>query len=179
MHGTFIGQQGFSLVESIVIISIISILTLLVTTGLPQVRRNYQLRTDVEVVRLAISSARYHALNQIRPKDCIALIGNDETMQKKCSRAGVEIKQGEATTFIDIDENYTLGQRDIIVSRQDLFSVIDNGVTTFVFEPTPPTVVMYRNGSITSSGSTIELSFKLDNLKKTVKVETYGNVEEK
>lgn len=172
-------MKGFTLLETAVVLAIMSILTGLVLVGWPRARQQQALLLATEQVQTMIRTAQQKALNEDRSAECLSgWVGSSPEEQRLCSDVGVVINGNEIIIFADTqdDDKYTpkIGgdDPDFSIEKQTLpLGVIGDKVgQSFIFEATPPTI-----GLKTSHGDKLRL--QSGEAAKTVTVKNYGQVE--
>ncbi|MEK7499307.1 MAG: hypothetical protein AAB649_01740 [Patescibacteria group bacterium] len=159
-------SAGFSLIESLVIVSMISILSVMSLRAIPALRSHQELVTDTEKIRALILDARQRTLNQVRPADCLKELEKDHPTRATCSDVGVALQFGE---IIEFSNTYTVGNgalkydwdggsesttvRDHVIQRLKPVTRIKSGSpTSLLFMGVPPTIELYRDGTKVNPG---------------------------
>lgn len=171
-------NAGFTLVETIVTITIMSILTALTVTAFPLVRANQQVQNDVHVLRALLADAQQRALNEVRDEDCIQKVGEDN--QRLCSNVGVALQPNEFIEFSDTDGNRRFSGSDYVFSRRDHEStvVVPTGNTVdIIFEATPPNVYIFVDGDILGPSSSTTFSLQSGGASRGLRVRQFGITE--
>lgn len=167
---------GFTLLEVVVTVTIVSLLTLIVTAALPAARSHQALRLAQQQVSDGLAAASHRAINEIRPPACT----NRVAAAKRCSDVGVALQAGELIIFADTAEpqdwQYSEGQDEILATI-----TLPTGVTTerqsFVFIATPPTLELYHDGQLMAAQEKIPLVLVSDRARVPLTVSSYGQVE--
>ncbi len=150
-HGR-VPARGVTLIETVVVISIMTILTVLGMRAVPVVRHNQRLISDSELIQFLLRQAERSALNEVRAEECLQVVGDDEEVQKRCSNIGIAIQDSSVWLFADLsgDQNFS-AEDDFVLEQYTLASkaVIPTGVVSesLVFEAVPPTVALFANGA--------------------------------
>lgn len=167
-------MRGFTLLETAVVLSIISILTGLVLTGWPRTRQHQALLLASQQVKTMIHTAQQKALNEDRAKACTDTINPP----RLCSDIGIALKDGTIVVFADtVDDNkFTApvsqnNPGDFELERQTLpLSVTGpSNWQAFIFEATPPHIDLI--------GGPKTLTLTSGTATKTITVQRYGPVE--
>ncbi len=138
---------GFSLVESLVIISIISILASLSLVALPAARAHQQLISDTELVQSLLLDSKGRALNQVRPEECESGLSLEDPDRAPCSDVGIDFRiAGEVTQFADLNGNGEYEDTDYKIVTHSLSSSVTSD--PIVFKSVPPSVETYTNGQV-------------------------------
>ena len=144
--------SGFSLVESLVIISIIAILTSASVSALPAARAHQELISDTEQIRSLLTDAKQRAVNQVRPEECIAQLRVEQTDKAgaACSDVGIALtSDGNIVEFANTNNpeqrEYTSGDYNI-VTLPLATSAAESSVTSILFFSEPPTVFLHPDG---------------------------------
>lgn len=173
-------SAGFTLVEAVVIITIISILTALSVFALPEARHNQRLVTDSERIQAALRSAERYAINEVRTDECLEYVGNDSELRRRCSNVGIALQGKKLVTFADTTGNqtYTEGS-DFLLSEQEISTELegDGAWRSFVFEATPPTIYTYADGAIISPQISATITLRSGKQTRTLEIHPYGRVE--
>src|SRR3989344_1606602 len=167
--------MGFSLVESLVIISIISILASLSLVALPAARAHQQLISDTELIQSLLLDSKERALNQVRPEGCLRDDSNPESADRAaCSDVGIIFEGGKVMQFANIaggteedpDYVYSGDTEHPIVEHQLLTSVVEEeegGVRQILFRSVPPSVETYKDGAVMDPRDTAHITLKASN----------------
>lgn len=173
-------MKGFTLLETAVVLAIMSILTGLILTGWPRARQQQALLLATEQVQTMVRTAQQKALNEDRSDACLATVPNTPEGKRLCSDIGVAIKNSDIRIFADTQEaavnkyneqnNTSAG--DFILEKQTLPLGVtsSSGWQEFVFEATPPTILLV-------GGPNKLLTLYSGNATKTVTIKNYGQVE--
>src|SRR5690348_15577373 len=116
-------QQGFSLIESLIVISIIAIMSALALQALPVARNNQQLVADTEQIRALLLDAKERALNQVRPADCLSQYADSDVQRAPCSDVGITFVNNQVIEFADTNSNNAYssqGPKDYVIATFDL-----------------------------------------------------------
>lgn len=180
-------EWGFSLVESITIIAIISILTTISVASLPAIRAHQALVADTEQIRSLLLDSKQRSLNQVRPEACVAIA----TDPRKCSDVGITFTGGKVVQYADVvgDLRYN-PENDIDIVAHDLQSVVVNSQSTnhFVFYGNPPSVDLYAGDvspklvrTLPGGVATILLEYGTgkDRSQRTLEISSFGTIDVK
>lgn len=134
-------MSGFSLIESITIIAIISILTAISVSALPAIRAHQTLVTDTEQIRSLLLDSKQRSLNQVRPEACVQKAEDS----RRCSDVGIAMTGGNIIQFADLLANTRYDEKDYVIGTYPLQSVVVNSLSTnyLVFYGFPPSVDLY------------------------------------
>lgn len=166
---------GFTLVEAVVTIAILSIITTIVLAAFPQVRDHQTLIAAEQQLRSYIRQAEQASFNQIRPEDCTNTLPEED--HGLCSDTGIAIRGSEVILFAD-----TL-QKD--VNQYEQGDYVYNTLTlpsparalaerTLLFEADPPGIILYVDG-VNQSPGRVELM--AGSRSKLLTIHRYGQVE--
>jgi prepilin-type N-terminal cleavage/methylation domain-containing protein len=168
-------MSGFTLLEVIVVVTIISLLTLIVTAALPAARAHQTLRLATQQVSDVFAQASHRALNEVRPESCTSRA----SQPKRCSDVGVALGNNQLILFADTTDpqwHYTAGQDEVLATI-----VLPTGVTaatqSFVFTATPPTLEVYADGKLIAGKQRIPLTLTSGDQPIALTVSAYGQVE--
>lgn len=169
--------SGFTLVEMMVIITIVTIFTIITARALPIVRNQQNVRLAQQQISSLLNEARHQALNETRQDACLESHGQSE---KKCSDIGLDLRQTTATLFADTDDDNRFSARDFIIRQQPIAgSMTALTPTTALFEASPPSVVMYGNGALKAPGdSSLTLILESGGDQKNYLIDSYGHLEQ-
>lgn len=184
-------MTGFSLVESVVVVSIISILTVMSFTAIPALRSHQELVGDTEKIRELIIDAKQRTLNQVRPEACLTSIGaaSDSPEGAVCSDAGVAIQFGEiiefANTYAPTANKYEYDQggtltRDYVISRSKPVTTITGGSggTSLLFVSAPPSVELYNRGALLAGTASETITLTASNgSTRTLRIHPLGTID--
>lgn len=172
-------QTGFTLLEVVIVISIMTIVTYAVLTALPVARTNQQLTGDITALRSILTNAQQQAVNEIRSPDCLATVPSDADSQRRCSNIGVFIADNKVIQFADTspDRIYTPGV-DYILRESDQASGLKGGPDiTILFEADPPTVVTYANGQVLGPKQKVSFTLAIKDTQRALTIGPYGIIE--
>lgn len=176
-------QRGVTLIETLVAISLMTLLTVLGMRAIPTVRHNQRLVSDTELVQFLLRQAERSALNESRDEECLELAGEDEEIQKRCSTIGVALQDSTAWIFADMsgDRRFT-AEHDFVIEQHTLAStaVFSPGTSSEVllFEATPPTIVLYANGAIVGTQTPAVFELVSGSQRKPLYVYPFGLVQD-
>lgn len=169
-------MSGFTLLEVVVVITILSLLTLIVTTALPTARAHQGLRLARQQVIDVFAQASHRALNEVRAEPCLGRAAE----RKRCSDVGVALRQNALILFGDTAEpqdwQYTPDQ-DEVFSTMALPAGVTVASQSFVFIATPPTVEVYAQGRLITPAQKIPLTLISGTTQASLAVSAYGHVE--
>lgn len=172
-------QAGFTLLEMIIVLSIITISTYVLFTAFPIARVNQALQADITELRILITSAQQQALNEIRSQDCLDLVGPDEELARRCSNVGVYVQGQDVIQFADTtdDLRFTAGSDFILGERTQTSSLADGTSMTIVFQADPPTIVTHVNAEVLGAGQVHPFTLELEGAVRSLTVGPYGIIE--
>ncbi|MBI3250544.1 MAG: type II secretion system protein [Candidatus Andersenbacteria bacterium] len=171
-------SAGFTLVETLVTITIMTILTGMTVTAFPRVRASQQVQNDVYVLRSLIADAQQRSLNEVREDDCIAKVG--EERERVCSNVGVALLPGEFVEFSDTDENRRFSGSDFVIVRRDHVSTVSapkGNNLELLFEATPPNVFLFADGTVIGPNTGVSFSLESGKASRTMRVRQFGITE--
>lgn len=175
-------REGFSLIESLVIISIISILSAISLSALPAARAHQQIISDTELIKALLVDSKQRALNQVRPEECIAELGvaqNDKESGAFCSDVGIAFRNNEVIQFADSSGNGGYSADDYVISRHQTLVYSEEGSSNeLLMVGVPPSVVMYNQGGVMEPDdvATIKLS-AIGGETRTLQIHPLGTVD--
>ena len=171
---------GFTLIESVMVIVIISMMSALALQSLPIARSNQQLIADTEQIRALMLDAKERALNQVRPSTCLPGDDSASVDRAACSDVGIAFSGNKVIEFADTTApHYKYNAGDYIIATFDLTSPPGTGTTSsFLFESTPPSTILYANGIIMAPGDTGTIILNgYGSLSRTLIVRPYGTID--
>ena len=172
-------SPGFTLIEVVVMIAILSIVTTVSVVALPKARNNQRLVTDTEKIQANIRTAERYAINEVRSDACIEYVGNDAELRRRCSNVGIALQEKQLITFADTtgDREYT-ENADFVIEEDSLSSGVESdGWQTIVFEATPPTIYTYVDGTVISPQLPATITLQAGEQTRTLEVHPYGRIE--
>ncbi len=178
-----IRQRGFTLVESMVIIAIISILSLLSAAALPRARASQQLTVSGQQLQALFNGAQQQSLDEVRTEPCLVIAGGDAAREKACSNIGVGIQGTSAVVFADLDGSRTYqAPTDFLIATHTLTAGSTNTEPdywqSFVFEATPPTVTLFADGIVVGPQTPALISLQAAAQRQSWAVYPYGRMSE-
>lgn len=171
-------NTGFSLVESLVIISIISILTSISLVALPAARAHQQLVSDTELIRSLLLDSKQRALNQLRPEKCVEFVA--EVVRPQCSDVGIDINTGGSVIqFADLNANGKYNSGDYTVATHSMATIMSSSaIEALVFKSAPPSVHLYKNTQIMGPSDTAQITLTASNgTTRTLAVHPLGTID--
>ncbi len=181
-------RPGFSLIESLVVISIIGILTGMSTVAIPALRAHQELVADTESIRALLLDAKQRTLNQVRPEGCLPDLSSEDINRAGCSDVGVAIVGGEIIEFSNTNTagtglykyNVTGTFGDHIIVKSKLASKLVSGsVQSLLFMGVPPSVKLYKDGlEFSSASDTALINLTSSNgTTRKIKVYSFGTID--
>ena len=169
-------SSGFTLLEVVIVMTILTIMTYLVVSALPPARVNQRLESDVQQFRSLISRAQQLAVNEVRPDSCLARAGANEETQRRCSNVGVVARTGELVLFADLDgDRRYSGPADFEIEKIPQTADVNDGrEADIVFEADPPEVFMYADSRIIGAGQSYVVRFAIGEATRTFSIGPYG-----
>lgn len=175
-------MKGFTLLETAVVLAIMSILTGLILVGWPRARHQQALLLATEQVQTMVRTAQQKALNEDRSADCLngGWVGSAPEEQRLCSDVGVAVNGSNILIFADTQDGNAdrynkedqTSAGDFVLERQTLPLGVtgSTGWQEFIFEATPPNIRLM-------GGPAKTLMLRSGEVSKTVTVKNYGQVE--
>lgn len=176
-HHKFRSKEGFSLLEIVVVIGIMSVLTTVTVSALPIARSNQRLKNDIQQLRTLFSIVQQQALNEVRDQACLDQVGEDRQLQIRCSTVGVALDDYSATVFADLDGNWLFTpETDYVISQHALESQISAEKQTIVFQAVPPSLYMVADGDPIAPSGSVLITLISGNDSRDVEVRPFGIV---
>ncbi len=174
-------EQGFTLVEALVIIAIIGILSALSLQALPAARSNQQLTTDTEQIRALLLDAKERALNQVRPDQCLPMADMASVNRASCSDVGIAlpINTNKVIEFADTNSNNTYDSSDYVIATFTITAAPGTGsVTSLLFRSNPPSVFLYKDTKLMGPTDTAMIYLNgYGSMKRNLTVHSYGTID--
>ncbi len=179
-------NTGFSLVESITIIAIISILTAISVAALPAIRAHQALVADTEQIRSLLLDSKQRSLNQVRPEACVQEAEANGKDSRRCSDTGIVFHEGNVIQYADSGTpNLRYDEADHKIATYPLQSVIVKGDSTnpnhFLFYGNPPSVDLYVTGLRASPGDVYTILLRANTGKnkqeRTIEISSFGTID--
>lgn len=185
-------EKGFSLIESLIVISIIAIMSALSLKAIPVARSQQQLISDTEQIRALLLDAKERALNQVRPAGCIPNAANPgDATRAPCSDVGIAFVGNHVIEFADTtqDNVYTsVGTKDYTIASFTLSATPGGAsVASLLFKAVPPSVLLYTGGTVQTASATATILTPSTNatillngygaLSRTLVVHSYGTID--
>jgi prepilin-type N-terminal cleavage/methylation domain-containing protein len=175
-------NRGFSLIESLIVISIIAIMSTLAMQALPVARSSQQLTSDTEQIRALLLDAKERTLNQVRPANCLPSIAIDDPAKAPCSDVGVAFIGKQIIEFADTfpttpDHRYLVG--DYIIGTYNLSAKVGAGsVTSLLFQSAPPSISLFEDTFLMSPSFKAKIILNgYPPLTRTLLVHSYGTID--
>lgn len=172
-------MNGFTLIETIVVISILVGVSVLVTFGWPRIRAYQSLLLSEQRVESLIATARERALNEDRDSGCLATVTSDN--ERRCSDIGVALQDTTVILFADTQANsdrYTPGQ-DYILSTETIPAQVTGTAGSWyslLFKASPPTATLYAQGSVVTSDAPASFGLQAGTSQIAFTISPYGNI---
>lgn len=132
-------SAGFTLIEVVVSIAVVSVVATMIATAYPVVRQAQQLDAAEQQIQAALYEARDMAFNEERDQKCLDQADVEKGMLAKyCSDVGVKFDRDKLILFADSDnsETFAVGSDFIIKTI-----ALTGGV--YIEVPTPDTEIFY------------------------------------
>ena len=188
-------SSGFTFVESLVVVAIISILTTMSVVAIPSLRAHQDLVADTETIRALLLDAKQRTLNQVRPEKCLDSLEVDleDILRAPCSDVGVAIDQ-DKREIIEFADTSTAGvykdkydgeranepgSGDYVITRSRLATNLDEGSTkSLLFVGVPPSAQLYKDGGSMSASSTATIKLTSNRgTTRTITVYSFGTID--
>lgn len=170
-------SSGFTLLEIVVVVGIISAVTAYASIAYPSVRQQQKIIMAEQILQSTMRETQQKAINEERNPDCITEQAGSAD-KKHCSDLGLYFDGSKivlfANTNLSDDNKYESDDYNKLgtVSLPD--GVTISGLHSLLFKATPPSVKMYADGQPihTTTTATIQIG---DNSEK-VTLGPYGQV---
>lgn len=171
-------SPGFTLLEVLVTLAIITIVTFMATLAFPIIREREALVNARQQISSALRAAQTQALNEQRRPDCLARVGDSPLAAKKCSDVGIFLQAEKLITFADTNDNNQYDSQDFLESEGSLpRPVTVLGAASIVIEATPPNVAMWHNGRVVPAGSQVAVKLRAGRGTLPLSISSYGILE--
>lgn len=170
-------RNGFTLLEVLVTITILTLVTYLVASAFPVIREESVLRQASAQITSLVRAAQVQALNEAREGECLAAVGESPQDAKRCSDVGIMLQGENVIAFADTNDNDRFDEDDFLFRSSALARpVVATRPVSLLVEATPPNVVLYVDGIVLER----EEAIVLRSGKRTVSltVSAYGVVEQ-
>ncbi len=182
-------SAGFTFVESLVVVAIITILTTMSVVAIPSLRAHQDLVADTETIRALLLDAKQRTLNQVRPEKCLEDLEVDleDILRAPCSDVGVAIdtEAREIVEFADTNtgssgaRKYNTG--DYVITRSRLATNLNatrENAKSLLFVGVPPSAEMYVDGNGLSASATASIHLISNReTKRTITVYSFGTID--
>lgn len=170
--------EGFTLLEMVFIISIISILSLTLLNGLPLARDNQIIAADRAWFQSIVRTAQLRAVNELRDEACMAQAGGSPEIERRCSDVGLLLQGRRILMFSDLDGDQAYAKSvDYDIQEFTATSKFEPDGKVIIFESVPPLLRLYDDGSVIAPTGNVALTMSVGSLQRNVRVTFYGNVE--
>jgi prepilin-type N-terminal cleavage/methylation domain-containing protein len=175
-------KSGFTLIEVVVVVVIISFATALLLVAFPSLRDHERLVAAEQALQSALRTAESQAINEERSEECRNLNLNQLECQRRCADVGVVADDDHLILFADLDQDGLWNQGgadcggDLKLSEVPLPAGIKGSdeLPAFVWRGVPPVVTLYVNGDEALKPQTV--MFALGEKEITLYVNPYGHV---
>ncbi len=177
--GLPVRQAGMTLVEVMVGITIIGILSLMAATAFPYVRQYQQATLTAQLIQSTMRRAQQLALDETRDEKCLALEGPEIEQQRHCSDVGIAIAGHDIQLFADTadDNRYTVNN-DFILATLPFPSAVTVTNKAFLFEATPPSIVMFVDGNVRAASQAEPLTIQSGRAIVQLSISSYGLIQQ-
>lgn len=171
--------QGFTLIEVLVTITIVSIMSAVLVVSWPRARDHNALVITERQLQSLLRDAQEKALNGDRAPTCVA----STPEARRCADIGIALHNNQVILFADTkgtNNSYTPGNSgDAIL----LNTTLPSGVTSvntnwqsYLFRFVPPIVELYGNGQLVSQNGA-SLTVQIRQQQKQWRVLPYGQLQ--
>lgn len=169
--------KGFTLIEVVVGIAIVSIITILTVTAFPFIRERQQVSLATQEFESALRRAQQLALFETRHPQCLQNVGSEAEKQRRCSDVGIVVDESELITYADTvsDDRYTPDE-DFVLSRIPVPANVVVSAKAFLFEASPPTITMFVDGEVRAAHQTETITITSGSVTANLVVSAYGFV---
>jgi prepilin-type N-terminal cleavage/methylation domain-containing protein len=172
-------NSGFTLIEIMVIIVIISIMTALLAVGFPVVQRQQQIKLTETTIVSQLKRAEQLALDETRDDACLQLLADQPQNQTRCSDIGVNIDNQTLTTYADIDGNDQFTpNHDYVLNKIDVPTTVTLQSQDFLYHGAPPTIQAFVNGAGANLNAAVPMTMTVNNQSVSLTIFPYGYVQE-
>lgn len=171
--------MGFTLIETLVTISIVSLITAILVVSWPWAREQQAFTLATQVIASRLKEAQQYAINEQRPERCEA--------QRQCSVVGIAVRGAELVMFADtrgLNQQYDEAAGvtgDFIIQKQTLPSAVTTDAgqwQSWVFKAVPPNVISFGpTGEEIAPGAATSLILEWGTKQRTLTIRPYGHVE--
>ena len=170
---------GFTLIEVVVTMAILSALVTLLTVGYPTTRDNQALQLAQQQLQFLVRDAQQQALNEEREEECLNQFSPDDAEQRRCSDVGLSFRDQIVIMFADTsgdDLIYDAGAGgDYVITSQELSATVASQ-DSLLFIAQPPTIRLLVNGA-ELVGEPARLTLTAGEQKANLVIGKYGQVE--
>ena len=170
-------MPGYTLLEVVVGIGIISLVATLLAVGYPSTRDTQELLVAQQRFEALLRDAQEQARNEERSPDCLATVLEED--RKACSDIGLALRGQTITLFADTfgaDRRYTAGD-DFVLAQQQLPEGVLVADLDLVWLGVPPTTTLYADGvAVVDDTAPHEVTFRYRSHSLTVAVFPFGYV---
>lgn len=166
---------GFTLLEIIVTIAILTTITIVVAVAYPTTRRHQALGIAEQTLQMRIRGALATAVNEERTPDCRVEANTRAVPEQRCSDVGVYVADEELITFADLTNDGMYTAIDDFELNRVSFAGGVQAVTpvSFLFLGVPPDSTLLVNGLEASSG---QIVLRAGQTMVPLNVYSYGHV---
>ena len=170
-------MPGYTLLEVVVGIGIISLVATLLAVGYPSTRDTQELLVAQQRFEALLRDAQQQARNEERSPDCLASVSEED--RNVCSDIGLALRGQVMTLFADTvgaDQRYTPGA-DFILTEQQLPEGVTVADLDLVWLSVPPTTTLYADGAaVVDDTAPQEVTLRYRSHSLTVAVFPFGYV---
>lgn len=173
--------SGYTLLELMVTIGILSIITMLSTRAFPIVRDQQNLVRAERQLQSLLRTAQQNALDEERTEACLASVSSASSDQRRCSDIGVAIRERELKMFADtIDDNRYTENGDFVLSTSTFASEVislNSAWRSFLFEGIPPSITLFSDGQVVNPTLPVPVTLQAGQAQASYNLYMFGQLE--
>ena len=175
-------MSGFTLLETVVTLGIISLFTTLVLVGWSATRDQQAIILSEQTLQSFLSRAQQQAFHEERSEACLKLYDENDDNKKRCSDVGVAVRDTTLRLFADTagnDSRYT--EDDFLLEEQTFPSGVRVPTLEWqsvLFRGVPPRLSLFGPfGTRIGGDEVVSLPLLARSTPVTIEISSYGHVE--
>jgi type II secretory pathway pseudopilin PulG len=175
------GMSGYTLIEAVVVLGIISLLAAFTLAAWPHLRERQALLIVRQQVQTLFREVQSQAFYEARSTTCLQLFAPDDPDQTRCSDLGLAFRDRKLRIFADTDGNLRYSSSDFVLAEETLAAGVSTPYTdwsSLLFQAVPPNITLFdANSQPVSPDRFTTLTVEIGSSFHNFSVYPYGQIE--